>query len=126
MTDVAAGCLQPLKAPLCLVLAASDLEEHARRPPVLAHLHLADADQADAGIAQLSFHESDDLLPQGFRHASTMVLLTPVLHTFSSTRQIGRTLENTPICQAAAVTIMVLQPNARQIPPHLGNRQTSR
>src|SRR5271165_5926897 len=125
MTDVAAGCFQPFKAQLGLVLAAGDFEEHARSPPVLAHVHLADADQADAGIAQLAFYESDDLLPQGFRHASTMVLLSPVLHTFPLTRQNGRTLENTPNCQAAPVTITVPRPNGRQIPPHSGNRQTN-
>src|SRR5579864_2403423 len=81
MPDIAASWIQSFQALLCFFIATRSGDENPRRLAATLQMHLAHADQSDAGVAQLSFDESPQFLAQRLLQALTMMFLSPVFHS---------------------------------------------
>ena len=80
MTDIGLRRVQTFHAALGFIVIPFYINQNMRRSAIFGQLHSGHADQTDARIAQLTFHERLNFLAQGFAQTSAMIFDCALLH----------------------------------------------
>src|SRR2546423_5106212 len=81
MPDVSLRRLQAFQAFVRIFIAALNVHPNFRRAAIVGDMDSGNADQADARIGQLAFHQGFDLFAEGLADPPTMIFEPALLHS---------------------------------------------
>jgi hypothetical protein len=109
MPDVFFRCQQALEAAFRFLIITVHIDQNLRGTPIVCNMNRSHANQPDARIGKLAFHQGFDLFAQSFPQPAAMIFDRTLLHRTPR----SKTNENIRK-QAARVGIEVLLSRTKQ------------